>query len=55
MLSTCGFGDNTAKDNVEMIVCTILIFVSINYYSYTIEKISTFVFDDSINPGEYTN
>jgi hypothetical protein len=54
-LSTCGFGDisATSHDRVESLVMTLLILVSMLFYSYTIQKIQDFLLDDGFNAGEY--
>lgn len=40
-LSTCGFGDISASkhDKIESLVMTILMFIGMLFYSYTIMKI----------------
>jgi hypothetical protein len=53
-LSTCGFGDISAgQDFTEALVITILIFVSMLFYSYTIMRIQDFLLDDEFNPSDY--
>ena len=54
-LSTCGFGDISATvgDRTECFVITILQFIGMLFYSYTIGKIQSFLVSDYHNPGEY--
>tara|TARA_B110000285_G_C15035581_1_gene569074 strand:- start:563 stop:769 length:207 start_codon:yes stop_codon:yes gene_type:complete len=40
-------------DQTEAFVITILIFVSMLFYSYTIMRIQDFLLDDEFNPGDY--
>ena len=56
-LSTCGFGDFSAKpdDGTEALVILILEFVGMLFYSYTIDRIQSFMTNDEISSGEYAH
>lgn len=56
-LTTCGFGDISAKQNDarEGLVILALQFVGMLFYSVTIQKFQFFMSSDEISPQEYAN
>jgi hypothetical protein len=56
-LSTCGYGDfcATPGDRIEALVILILEFVGMLFYSYTIDRIQTFMINEEISSGEYAH
>ena len=56
-LTTCGFGDiyATEQDNVEAFVITMLEFIGLLFYSYSIDKMQSIITTKEQSAGEYSS